>query len=63
MLYEVITDNSTKTLVFNSIKNELNGNTEFVQIDFSKNLLKQILDKLHQQNVLSLIVEGSYNFV
>jgi len=51
-------DNSTKTLVFNSIKNELNGNTEFVQIDFSKNLLEQILDTLHQQNVLSLIVEG-----
>ncbi len=51
-------DNSTKTFVFNSIKNELNGNTEFIQIDFSKNLLKQIMETLHQKNVLSLIVEG-----
>ncbi len=51
-------DNSTKTLVFNSIKNELNANTEFIQMDFSEDLLEQILYTLHQKNVLSLIVEG-----
>jgi diaminohydroxyphosphoribosylaminopyrimidine deaminase/5-amino-6-(5-phosphoribosylamino)uracil reductase len=53
-----IFDNSTPTLVLNSVKNLIVGNTEFVQIDFEKNLLGQVLDTLHKKNCLSLIVEG-----
>ncbi len=51
-------DNSTRTIVFNSLKNELQEKTEYVQIDFTRNLTAQILEELHQQNVLSLIIEG-----
>lgn len=51
-------DNSTPTLVFNSIKNSKEGNTEFVRIEFNEKLLQQILAQVHQKNCLSLIVEG-----
>lgn len=51
-------DSSTPTLVFNSTKNLTEGNTEFVQIDFGKNMLQQILNTLHTKNCLSLIIEG-----
>ncbi len=51
-------DNSTKTLIYNSIKEGTQENTEYIKVDFDKNLLSQILDSLHQKNILSLIVEG-----
>jgi len=51
-------DNKVKTLVFNSIQNKENGNISFVQIDFRKNILPQILKELHNRKMQSLIVEG-----
>ncbi len=51
-------DNSTPTLVLNSIQNETQDNTEFVQLNFEKNILPQLLKVLHSKNCLSLIVEG-----
>lgn len=51
-------DNTTPTIVLNSTKNLVEGNTEFIQIDFSENLIQQILNILHTKNNLSLIVEG-----
>ena len=51
-------DNSTETLVINSIKSEKKGNTELVQIDYSQNILPQILEVLYKKEKLSLIVEG-----
>jgi diaminohydroxyphosphoribosylaminopyrimidine deaminase/5-amino-6-(5-phosphoribosylamino)uracil reductase len=51
-------DGTVKTLVFNSFKNEENGNIEFIKIDFNKNLIPHILKILYHQNIQSLIVEG-----
>ncbi|WP_346855116.1 bifunctional diaminohydroxyphosphoribosylaminopyrimidine deaminase/5-amino-6-(5-phosphoribosylamino)uracil reductase RibD [uncultured Draconibacterium sp.] len=51
-------NNSTPTLVLNSIQNETQDNTEFVQLNFEKNILPQLLKVLHSKNCLSLIVEG-----
>lgn len=51
-------DNSAETLVFNSLENKISGKTEFIKIDFSQNIIAQILEILHKRNVLSLIVEG-----
>ncbi|QIA07147.1 bifunctional diaminohydroxyphosphoribosylaminopyrimidine deaminase/5-amino-6-(5-phosphoribosylamino)uracil reductase RibD [Draconibacterium halophilum] len=51
-------DNSTETIVFNALKNHTHNKTEFIKIDFSAQLLPQMLEVLHQKNVLSLIVEG-----
>jgi len=51
-------DGTVKTIVFNSIKDEVTGNIEFVKIDFGKKMIHQILKNLYQQNIQSLIVEG-----
>lgn len=51
-------DNSVKTLVFNSEKNEETKNTVFIKINFRKNILSQVLDELHRQNIQSVIIEG-----
>ncbi|WP_167613999.1 bifunctional diaminohydroxyphosphoribosylaminopyrimidine deaminase/5-amino-6-(5-phosphoribosylamino)uracil reductase RibD [Maribellus sediminis] len=51
-------DNSTETLVINSLKSEKRGNTELVQVDYSLDILPQILEILYKKEKLSLIVEG-----
>ncbi len=51
-------DNSTPTLVINSIKNEKQENTEWIKVDEKKELIPQILDLLYRKDILSLIVEG-----
>lgn len=53
-----ILDNSIDTVVFNAQKEENKGKVNFVKLDFSNNVLDQIMHYLYQQNVLSLIVEG-----
>ncbi|WP_163326124.1 bifunctional diaminohydroxyphosphoribosylaminopyrimidine deaminase/5-amino-6-(5-phosphoribosylamino)uracil reductase RibD [Draconibacterium mangrovi] len=51
-------DNSTETIVFNGLENHRYKNTEYIKIDFNDQLLPQIIEVLHQKNILSLIVEG-----
>ena len=51
-------DNSVTTLVFNSEINKEEGKTSFIKIDFSINILHQILKELHNRRIQSLIVEG-----
>jgi diaminohydroxyphosphoribosylaminopyrimidine deaminase/5-amino-6-(5-phosphoribosylamino)uracil reductase len=51
-------DNSSPTLVFNAFKSENEHLTSYQKIDFSKNVLQQILDVLYQKKILSVIVEG-----
>lgn len=53
-----IFDNSTRTLIFNQIKEETKANTEFIKLDFGTNIVPQILSKLYEYNIQSLIVEG-----
>lgn len=51
-------DNSVKTLVFNSIKNQTLKNTIYIRIDFEENLPRQILNHLFEHKIQSVIIEG-----
>ena len=51
-------DNTVKTIVFNERLDEEKGNTTYSILDFSKDIVPQLLEKLHKLNVLSLIIEG-----
>lgn len=44
--------------VLNELKEEEQGAIRFVQLDFSENILGQLLQRLQEANKLSLIVEG-----
>jgi len=48
----------SKTLVFNLLKNEVNGNIEFVKTDKSSDFLTGVLNELYKRNILTVIVEG-----
>lgn len=45
-------------IIFNSVKNKKTANTSFIKIDFSTDVVPQILTILHQKEIQSLIVEG-----
>lgn len=51
-------DQGIPTLVFTAKYKESIENLKFFIIDFSKNIVPQILAKLHELNIQSLIVEG-----
>jgi diaminohydroxyphosphoribosylaminopyrimidine deaminase/5-amino-6-(5-phosphoribosylamino)uracil reductase len=52
-------DNQTKTIVFSSNKSTLSlENTIFEVIDFQQNIVQQIIDKLYQHQIQSVIIEG-----
>lgn len=51
-------DNSTETIVFNELENYTANKTEYIKVNFTNQLLPQVLDILHNKNIISLIVEG-----
>ena len=51
-------NNSEKTLVFNSLRNSENSNISYIKIDFNKDVVSQIMRKLFEERILSVIVEG-----
>ncbi|HVA98768.1 MAG TPA: bifunctional diaminohydroxyphosphoribosylaminopyrimidine deaminase/5-amino-6-(5-phosphoribosylamino)uracil reductase RibD, partial [Bacteroidia bacterium] len=51
-------DDSTPTFVFTAKQKKDTKKTVFVKIDFNKNILKQTMKELYQQNIISVIVEG-----
>lgn len=51
-------DNTTPTIVFNATKSKKKLNLSFEKISFDSDVLKEILDKLYQLNITSVIVEG-----
>jgi diaminohydroxyphosphoribosylaminopyrimidine deaminase/5-amino-6-(5-phosphoribosylamino)uracil reductase len=51
-------DNSANTLIFNSKKTGLFENSNFITIDFNKNIIPQIIEKLVELEIQSLIIEG-----
>lgn len=51
-------DKSSETIIYNEIKEELNGRLHYVKLDFSDQIIPQILKHLHEMQVQSLIVEG-----
>ena len=44
--------------VINAIQNEIVGNVQFIQLDFNRNFLNNLMDLLFHQNINSLMVEG-----
>jgi diaminohydroxyphosphoribosylaminopyrimidine deaminase/5-amino-6-(5-phosphoribosylamino)uracil reductase len=53
-----IFNNKQKTIVFNTIKHEENGNIGFYQVTEDVNLVHQIVNALYQLKIQSVIVEG-----
>jgi diaminohydroxyphosphoribosylaminopyrimidine deaminase / 5-amino-6-(5-phosphoribosylamino)uracil reductase len=51
-------DGSTETFIFNTIKNEKGNNLHFIKTGDTKDTIQQILDELHNQKILSVIIEG-----
>ena len=52
-----ILNNKAKTLIFNEIKSEIKDTNIFIKTNFSE-LINNIIKKLHEQNVQSVIIEG-----
>lgn len=51
-------NDAAPSLLFNSIKDEKQGNVEWVKIDFTAEVEEQILTALYERNIQSLIIEG-----
>lgn len=47
-----------KIIIFNNEKNIEKANINWIQIDFDKNIIKQLLKHLYSLNIQSIIVEG-----
>lgn len=50
-------DNNQKTLVFNEIKNETSGGTEYIKVQKNE-LVENLLQALYERKILSVMVEG-----
>jgi diaminohydroxyphosphoribosylaminopyrimidine deaminase/5-amino-6-(5-phosphoribosylamino)uracil reductase len=53
-----IYDGKFDTIIYNEKKEGSEGKLKHVQLDFSREIVTQILSDLHQNNIQSLIVEG-----
>ena len=53
-----IFDKEAHTIVFNQIANEKKQNLEFVKVNFNNNLPINILNKLYESEIQSIVVEG-----
>lgn len=53
-----IFNNDAPTIVFTEAESKEEDNVKFVQIDFGSSLIDQILEKLYENGLQSLIVEG-----
>lgn len=51
-------DNEADTWIINNIEEKQKDNLKYVQVDFSSDILPQLLQKLYDANITSLIVEG-----
>ncbi|MGI9531281.1 bifunctional diaminohydroxyphosphoribosylaminopyrimidine deaminase/5-amino-6-(5-phosphoribosylamino)uracil reductase RibD [Lutimonas sp.] len=51
-------NNSVPTFIYNEEKNDTNGNTSYVKLDFGKTVVEQVLDHLYRMEVQSVIIEG-----
>lgn len=46
------------TLVFNEVENNTRGNIQQIKVNFSTDILPQIMEQLHLREIISIIVEG-----
>jgi len=51
-------DNTTPTLIFNSLKNTSTENLKFIKIIFNNRVPQQVIKELYQLNIQSVIIEG-----
>jgi diaminohydroxyphosphoribosylaminopyrimidine deaminase/5-amino-6-(5-phosphoribosylamino)uracil reductase len=51
------------TWIVNQHKEETSGHLHFIQLDFKQDIIPQILNRLYQANILSLIVEGGVHLL
>lgn len=51
-------NSDSETIIINSFRNKKKGNLEFIRVDYTQNILPQVLEILYQKEKLSLIVEG-----
>ena len=51
------------TWIVNQHKEETIGHLHFIQLDFKQDIIPQILNRLYQANILSLIVEGGVHLL
>jgi diaminohydroxyphosphoribosylaminopyrimidine deaminase/5-amino-6-(5-phosphoribosylamino)uracil reductase len=56
-------DDSLCTLVFNESRDENVNRTRYVKLDFSRNILPQILEHLYHLNIQSLFIEGGRKLI
>ncbi len=53
-----ILDQSQETWIFNAIETKMVGIIHYVKLDFSKNIIEQMMEYCYNQNIKSIIVEG-----
>lgn len=51
-------NNEAETLVFNSLRDDQTDHTSYIKLNFEKDILAQISEKLYQRNIQSVLVEG-----
>jgi diaminohydroxyphosphoribosylaminopyrimidine deaminase/5-amino-6-(5-phosphoribosylamino)uracil reductase len=58
-----IFNNEAPTIIFNDHQNNLKSKTEYLKIDFNKDIISQIIRILYERKILSVIVEGGTNLL
>jgi diaminohydroxyphosphoribosylaminopyrimidine deaminase / 5-amino-6-(5-phosphoribosylamino)uracil reductase len=53
-----IFNNEAPTIVFNQLKDEKKGNIQFAKVDFDKSLNINIMKRLHELEIQSVVIEG-----
>jgi diaminohydroxyphosphoribosylaminopyrimidine deaminase/5-amino-6-(5-phosphoribosylamino)uracil reductase len=53
-----IFDNQADTIILNSLKDSVDKNVRYIKIDFTQNIISQILNVLYDNQIQSLVVEG-----
>jgi diaminohydroxyphosphoribosylaminopyrimidine deaminase/5-amino-6-(5-phosphoribosylamino)uracil reductase len=53
-----IFDNQADTIIINSLKDSVDKNVRYIKIDFTQNIILQILNVLYDNQIQSLVVEG-----
>ena len=53
-----IFNDKADTIIFNELEDRNEGNISFIKIDYSKNILGEVLNTLYEKKIESVIVEG-----
>jgi diaminohydroxyphosphoribosylaminopyrimidine deaminase/5-amino-6-(5-phosphoribosylamino)uracil reductase len=56
-------DSKAPTWIMNEEKNETDNNVSLIKLNFEQNLIEQVLDKLYQNQIQSVLVEGGRNLL